>query len=90
MGVGATARNSRHGWQSRLCGPSDRNSRSHRKHSLRFILVLLPEGFTCALMTRGISASYPGKISSDLCFAIGLRGVSFRPLEPLYPQRGLS
>jgi hypothetical protein len=90
MGVGAAARNSRHGWQSRLCGPSDRNSRSHRKHSLRFILVLRRTGFTCALMTRGISASYPGKISSGCFFAIGLRGVSFQPLEALYPHRGLS
>jgi hypothetical protein len=58
MGVGATARNSRHFWQSRLCGPSDRNSRSHRKQSLRFILVRLRTGFTRAFMTRGISTSY--------------------------------
>ena len=90
MGVGATARISRHGWQSRLCGPSDKNSRSHRKHSLRFILVLLRTGFTRALTTRGISASYPGKISSGFFFAIGLRGASFPPLESLYPHAGFS
>ena len=90
MGVGATARNSRHGWQSRLCRSSDRNSRSHRKQSLRFILVLLRTGFTCALTTRGISVSYPGKISSGCFFAIGLRGVSLQPLESLYPHQALS
>jgi hypothetical protein len=90
MGVGAAARNSRHGWQSRLCGPSDGNSRSHRKQSLRFILVLLRTVFTCAFVTRGISASYPEKISSSFFSAIGLRGVSLQPLEFLYPHPGLS
>ena len=61
--MGATARSSRHGWQSRLCGPSDGNSRSHRKQSRLFILALFRTGFTRALMTRAISASYPGKLS---------------------------
>jgi hypothetical protein len=74
MGVGAPARNSRHDWQSRFCGPSDRNSRSQRKHSLRFILVLLRTGFTRAFMTRGISASYPGKLSFAFFLAIGRKG----------------
>jgi hypothetical protein len=74
MGVGAPARNSRHGWQSRLCGPSDRNSRSHRKQRLRFILVLPRTRFTRALMTRGISASSPGKLFFAFCLAIGLIG----------------
>jgi hypothetical protein len=90
MGVGAPARNSRHGWQSRLCEPSDRNSRSHRKQSLRFFVVLPRPGFTCALMTRGISASYPGKRCFAFFLAIGLSGVSLQLFGSQYPHHGLS
>jgi hypothetical protein len=84
MGVGATARNSRHGWQSRLCGPSDRNSRSQRKQSLRFILVRLRTGFTRALMTRGISTSSPGKLSFAFFLAIGLRVHAVRIIGDIF------
>jgi hypothetical protein len=78
MGVGTPARTPRHGWQSRLCGPSDRNSRSHRKQSLCFILVLPRAGFIRALMARGISASYPGKLCFAFFLVLGLGGVSLQ------------
>jgi hypothetical protein len=57
-GVGEAARNSRHDWQSRLCGPSDRKTRSQRRHSRRFGFIVLRDGFEWPLTARAILSSH--------------------------------
>jgi hypothetical protein len=57
-GVGEAARNSRQDWQSRLCGPSDKNMRSHRRHSRRLGFIVLRDGFEWALTARAILSSH--------------------------------
>jgi len=57
-GVGEAERNSRHDWQSRLCEPSDRNTRSHRRHSRRFGFIALRDGLEWPLTARAILSSH--------------------------------
>jgi hypothetical protein len=66
-GVGEAARNSRHDWQSRLCEPSDRKMRSHRRHSRRLGFIALRDGFEWALTARAILSSHLQKY--DSCFS---------------------
>jgi hypothetical protein len=63
--VGAAARNSRHAWHSLLCGPSDTNVRSPRRHTRGCDLMVGRARVERPLKARAISPSYLSRVQQD-------------------------